>query len=266
MGRTVALVCGAGGGGIGMATSLTLAREGLEIVAVDHSQELVDETVRKVEELGGTCHAIAADLRDPGQRGTIVSRAIEMAGAIHKVANIAGGMAQSQWGRFEGTPDEVYRTVMALNLDYVFTICRDASAFMIENKIAGAFVNISSISAQPSATFHAPYGAAKAGVIVLTKSMAAELGQYGIRANVVAPGATKTARATGQLGEKMEARYSQWNPLGRTTSPQEIADSIAFLLSDKASAVTGQVLTVDSGMTARCALGGTEYFDGRSNW
>jgi NAD(P)-dependent dehydrogenase (short-subunit alcohol dehydrogenase family) len=266
MDKTVALICGAGGGGIGMATSLTLARAGAEIVAVDYSQELVDQTICRVEEIGGVCHGIVADLRDPEQRGATVARAIELAGAIHKVANIAGGMAQTQWGRFEGTPHEVYRTVRALNLDYVFTICRDAAAHMVKEKIAGAFVNISSISAQPSATFHAPYGAAKAGVIVLTKSMAAELGQYGIRANVVAPGATKTARATGLLGEKMEQRYSQWNPLGRTTLPQDVADSIAFLLSDKASAVTGQMLTVDSGMTARCALGGTEYFDGRSNW
>jgi NAD(P)-dependent dehydrogenase (short-subunit alcohol dehydrogenase family) len=263
--RTV-LICGAGGGGIGIATSLTLAREGVDIVAVDHAQDLVDETVRQVTSLGVVCRGIVADLRDPAQRGTIVSRAVEMAGTIHGVANIAGGMTSAQWGRFEGTPDEVWRTVMALNLDYVFTICRDAAAHMIERNIAGAFVNIASVSALPSATFHAPYGAAKAGVIALTRSMAAELGQYGIRANVVVPGATKTARATGLLGERMETRYAAWNPLGRTTAPQEVAESIAFLLSGKASGITGAMLTVDSGMTSRCALGGVEYFDGRSNW
>jgi len=266
MQRTVALVCGAGGGGIGMATSLALAREGMDIVAVDHGQELVDETIRQVAALGVACHGIVADLRDPAQRRTVVARAIGMAGAVHRVANIAGGMASTQWGRFEGTPDEVYRSVMALNLDYVFTICRDAAAFMVEQRIAGAFVNIASVSALPSATFHAPYGAAKAGVISLTRSMAAELGHYGIRANVVAPGATKTARATGLLGEKMEARYAGWNPLGRTTSPQEVAESVAFLLSDRASGITGAMLTVDSGMTSRCALGGVDYFEGRSNW
>lgn len=266
MEKTTALICGAGGGGIGIATSLTLAREGVDVVAVDHSQPLVDETIRQVTAVGATCHGIVADLRDPAQRNTIVARAVEMAGSIHAVANIAGGMAPTQWGRFEGTPDEVWRTVMALNLDYVFTICRDAAAHMIQRKIAGAFVNIASVSALPSATFHAPYGAAKAGVVALTRSMAAELGKYGIRANVVAPGATKTSRAIGLLGEQMEARYSEWNPLGRTTSPQEVAESIAFLLSSKATGITGAMLTVDSGMTSRCALGGVEYFDGRSNW
>ena len=266
MEKTTVLICGAGGGGIGIATSLTLAREGMDVVAVDHTQELVDETARQVTALGVACHGIVADLRDPAERSRIVARAVEMAGTIHGVTNIAGGMAPTQWGRFEGTPDEVWRTVMALNLDYVFTICRDAAAHMIERKVAGAFVNIASVSALPSATFHAPYGAAKAGVIALTRSMAAELGQYGIRANVVAPGATKTSRATGLLGERMEARYSEWNPLGRTTAPQEVADSIAFLLSDRASGITGAMLTVDSGMTSRCALGGVDYFEGRSNW
>ena len=266
MDKTVALVCGAGGGGIGIATARALARDGMDIVAVDFDQALVDETVRQVSDLGRTCHGIVADLRDPKQRGTIVARAVEMAGAVHRVANIAGGMAITQWGRFEGTPDEVYRTVMALNLDYVFTVCRDAAAHMVERGIAGAFVNVASVSALPSATFHAPYGAAKAAVISLTRSMAAELGRHGIRANVVAPGATKTSRATGVLGERMETRYGEWNPLGRTTAPNEVAEAIAFLLSDRAGGITGALLPVDSGMTARCALGGVEYFDGRLNW
>jgi len=266
MESTTVLICGAGGGGIGIATSLTLARQGVNIVAVDRTQELVDDAVRQVTAHGVACHGIVADLCEPAERGTIVSQAVAMAGIIHGVANIAGCMAATQWGRFEGTPDAVWRRVMALNLDYVFTICRDAAAHMIDHKVAGAFVNIASVSALPSATFHAPYGAAKAGVIALTRSMAAELGQYGIRANAVAPGATKTARATGLLGERMETRYAQWNPLTRTTAPQEVADSIAFLLSAKASGITGAMLTVDSGMTSRCALGGVEYFDGRSNW
>lgn len=262
----VALVCGAGGRGVGAATSDRLARLGADIVAVDFSQELVDETVANVRALGRACHGIVADLTIPEQRGAIVARAIEMAGKVDLVANIAGGTKQHQWGRFEGTPDQVYADTMALNLDYVFTICRDLTAYWIDRKVPGAIVNIASVSALPSAPFHGPYGAAKAGVITLTRSIAAELGHYGIRANVVAPGATKTGRATALLGEKMEARYRVWNPLARTTAPEEVADAIAFLLSDAARGITGTLLPVDSGMTARCALGGIEYFEGRSNW
>ena len=96
--------------------------------------------------------------------------------------------------------------------------------------------------------------------------MAAELGRHGIRVNVVAPGATRTGRATGLLGERMEARYRDWNPLGRTTAPDEVADAIAFLLSEAARGITGVVVPVDAGMTVRAALGGVEYFLGRANW
>ena len=137
---------------------------------------------------------------------------------------------------------------------------------MIERGIAGAIVNVASVSALPSAPFHAPYGAAKAGVIALSRSIAAELGQYGIRVNVVAPGATKTGRATGLLGEAMEERYRQWNPLAKTTAPEEVADAIAYLLSEGARGITGVLVPVDAGMTARCALGGVDYFEGRGNW
>lgn len=262
----VALVCGAGGQGVGAAASDRLARLGADVIAVDCTAELVDETVAKVRALGRRCYGVVADLTEPEQRATVVSRGVEMAGRVDLVANIAGGTRPHQWGRFEGIPDHVYREIMALNLDYVFTICRDAAAHMVEREIRGAFVNVASVSALPSAPFHAAYGAAKAGVITLTRSMAAELGQYGIRANVVAPGATKTGRADALLGEKMEARYRVWNPLAKTTAPEEVADAIAYLLSDAARGITGALVPVDAGMTARCALGGMDYFEGRGNW
>jgi NAD(P)-dependent dehydrogenase (short-subunit alcohol dehydrogenase family) len=262
----VALICGAGGQGVGAATSERLARLGADVVAVDYSAELVEETVEKVSALGRKCYGIVADLTVPEQRGKVVAQGIERAGRIDLVANIAGGTRPHQWGRFEGVPDHIYTEIMALNLDYVFTVCRDVTAHMIERGIRGAIVNVASVSALPSAPFHAAYGAAKAGVITLTRSIAAELGHYGIRANVVAPGATKTGRADQLLGEKMEARYRNWNPLAKTTAPEEVADAIAYLLSDAARGITGVLIPVDAGMTARCALGGVDYFEGRSNW
>ena len=262
----VALVCGAGGQGVGAATSRRLAELGADVIAVDMSQELVDETVVAVRALGRKCHGIVADLTVAEQRQTVVARAIELAGRIDLVANIAGGTLPHQWGRFEAIPDHIYTEIMALNLDYVFTVCRDATAHMIERGIKGAIVNVASVSALPSAPFHAAYGAAKAGVITLTRTIAAELGHYGIRANVVAPGATKTGRADQLLGEKREARYRAWNPLARTTAPEEVADAVAYLLSGGARGITGALVPVDAGMTARCALGGIEYFEGRGNW
>lgn len=264
-GRT-ALICGAGGGGIGTATSRLLAEAGVDIVAVDHSAELAEETVAMVKDIGRKCWPIVADLRDPAQAGRIVAKAREAAGRIDLLANVAGGMKAGTWGTFVKTPDDVYRDVMALNLDYVFTVSRDAALLMIEQGGGGAIVNVSSISALPTAPFHAPYGAAKAAVIALSASMAIELGEHGIRVNIVAPGATATDRARRMIGDLLDRRQKEWAPLGRPVTPEEIAQTIRFLLSDAASGITGQTIAVDAGLTQRSALGQPDYFKSRASW
>lgn len=264
-GRTV-LLCGSGGGGIGTATTKALVEAGAHIVGVDHLEALLDETAVLVESLGGRFHGVLADLRDPGQVQRIVPDAVALAGNIHYLANVAGGMQPKQWGRFEGTPDAVYRDVMELNLHYVFTLCRDALAHMKEHGEGGAIVNVASISALPSAPMHGPYGAAKAAVIALSRSMAVEAGRYGVRVNVVAPGATKTARAQRIAGSVLDDRQREWAPLQRPTTSDEVAFAIRFLLSAQASGITGQMLAVDCGITARSALGGIEYLEQRASW
>ena len=265
-GRTV-LVCGSGGGGIGTATIRLLAEVGADIVGVDFQQQLLDESAELVQSLGRRFHGILADLRDPEAVARITPAALAaVEGPIHYLANVAGGMQSRQWGHFEATPSEVYRDVMALNLDYVFTLCRDISLHIREHGEGGAIVNVSSISALPSAPLHATYGAAKAAVIAMTRSMAVELGRYGIRANVVAPGATKTARAERISGNAMDDRQRQWAPLQRPTASEEVASAIRFMLSSQASGITGQMLAVDCGLTARSALGGIEYLEPRASF
>ncbi len=260
----IALICGAGGGGIGAAASRMLAEAGADIVAVDRDQELVDATLAVVRGMGQRGFGIVADLRDPAQCARVVPEARRLAGRIDLLANIAGGMQAKQWGPVHGTPETDYREVMALNVDYVFAICRDAAALMIEQGGGGAIVNISSISALPSAPYHAPYGAAKAAVIALSRSMAVELGQFGIRVNVIAPGRTDTERTRKLRGDATESHATA--PLGRRVTSEEVAASIRFLLSDHASGITGQVLTVDAGLTAQCMMGGLEVFEGRRSW
>lgn len=262
----VVLVSGAGRGGIGTATSRLLTEAGAEIVAVDRDAALAGETAELVKSLGGRCHPLAADLTDPRAAAGLVEAALAAAGRIDMVANIAGGMQPDQWGRFEGTPEEVYRRIMALNLDYIFLVCRDAARIMKAQGGGGAIVNVASVSALPSAPYHSAYGAAKSGVIALTRSIAAELGPFGIRANVVAPGATRTERAARFAGDSLDRRQQDWAPLGRAVRSEEVAQAIVFLLSDLASGITGQTLAVDCGITARCVLGGLEHFEARLAW
>lgn len=257
-GGRVALVCGAGAGGIGTATARMLAEADAHVVAVDRTDALVDETRAMVTGIGAKCLGITVDLRNPSQSMSIVETIRREIGRLNLVANIAGGTQQGQWLRLDRTPDEVYESVFALNLDYVFRVCRDAARLMIDGNNPGAIVNVASVSAFASAPFHGPYGAAKRAVEALTQTMAVEWGAYGIRANTVMPGAIRTPRAV-STGAPLDARQKEWAPLGRPVEKEEIASAVMFLLSDSSSAITGQTLAVDCGMTARCALGSLDY-------
>jgi NAD(P)-dependent dehydrogenase (short-subunit alcohol dehydrogenase family) len=249
----IALVAGAGAGGIGSAVSNALAEAGATVVAVDRTQALVDETVAAVRRIGRETIGIVCDLREPTQVSTIVPRVSERFGRIDVLANIAGGTQPGQWKRFEETTDAIYRSVFALNLDYVFQLCRDCAALMLARHVPGSILNIASVSGLAAAPFHGPYGAAKAGVIALTQTMAIEWGAHGIRVNAIAPGAVTTPR----VGAGAD-RYKTYAPLRRPVNPVEIASAALFLLSDLASGITGQCLNVDTGLSARSLLGGID--------
>jgi len=255
----VALVCGAGGGGVGTAISQMLATSGATVVAVDRTGELVAETVAQVTQIGARCLGITADLRDRKQVDAIVPRIQSELGRVDFVVNIAGGTQKGQFGPLENTPDQVYDDTFALNLEYVFRVCRDAGKLMIEQGRGGVIVNIASVSGLLAAPFHGPYGAAKSGVIALTQTMAIEWGRYGIRANVIAPGSVRTPRSEASKAP-LDERAKTWAPLGRPVEKEDIASSIMFLLCDGAKGITGQLLNVDCGVSARCPIGGLEVF------
>jgi NAD(P)-dependent dehydrogenase (short-subunit alcohol dehydrogenase family) len=133
---------------------------------------------------------------------------------------------------------------------------------MIENGVRGSIVNWSSVSALDAAPYHGPYGAAKAGVAALTKTMAVEWGPLGIRVNAVAPGATRS----GQMGTRLDAsavgvtHQERWNPIPRKCEPEEIASAMLFLISDLASGITGHLIAVDSGVMALSSLGDLDHW------
>jgi NAD(P)-dependent dehydrogenase (short-subunit alcohol dehydrogenase family) len=180
-------------------------------------------------------------------------------GQLDLVANIAGGTQKGQWMPIQEVTDDIFREVFALNFDYVFRVCRDAGRLMIDRSIAGAFVNISSISALNSAPYHAAYGAAKRAVVAFTETMAIEWGQYGIRANTVTPGTVRTHRVVSS-GLDLDGP-AKTAPLQRPVEKEEIAAAVAFLLSDQAAAITGQAISVDCGVSKISVTGPLEFFE-----
>jgi NAD(P)-dependent dehydrogenase (short-subunit alcohol dehydrogenase family) len=248
----VVLVCGVGRGGIGGPTARLIAAAGATVVAVDKSREILDPTLADIEAAGGRCHGIVADLMDPAQSDPIVETAVRRFGQLDGVANVAGGTREDEWMRLEETPLDSFRASLNLNFEYTFRVCRDAAAYMIRNRRRGSLVNVGSMSSLTSAPYHGPYGAAKAAIAALTRTMAIEWLPYGIRANTVHPGAVPTERVMGRRSAKDKAPGS---PAVVFTPPEAVAHAIVFLLSDLASGISAQSLVVDSGISASYCTG-----------
>jgi NAD(P)-dependent dehydrogenase (short-subunit alcohol dehydrogenase family) len=251
-GKTI-LVCGVHKGGMGGATCRNIARGGGTVIALDNQQAYVDEIAAQVRELGGTCHTLTADLMDIAQCEQVIPRVLEDFGPIDGIANIAGGTRAEEWMPLEETPGESLWKTMQLNFAYVFYLCRDAAKFWIDTGRKGAIVNIGSVSAKDAAPWHGPYGAGKSGIIALTRTMANEWHEFGIRANSVSPGAVISERVI-EKGSRMSDRVKNSrdpNDVVIFTEPQEMANGIVFLLSDLASGISGQNLTIDRSLATK---------------
>ena len=165
-------------------------------------------------------------------------------GSIHYLVNVVGGAEVSDWSRAKDYELEMFDRIMTRNLRYALISCQRVASSLISGSTAGSIVNISSIATR-AVPLLAGYGAAKAGLEAMSRTMAAESGQYKIRVNAVAPGTVKTPRAGQDDMNDAAAKI----PLQRRAEPQDIADATLFLLSDKSSYITGQTLTVDGGAT-----------------
>ena len=232
-GRT-ALVTGASRG-IGAAIATELARAGASVVLGYRSG--ADEANALAAEIGG--RAIQADVAVAAD----AVRLVEEAGDIDILVNNAG---LTRDGLLARMPDEDWREVIETNLSSIFYTCRAVTRPMMKKR-AGAIVNVSSIVGLHGNFGQTNYGAAKAGIIGFTKSLARELGSRNVRANVVAPGYVKT-RLTDAIPEEGRALMLQNTPLGRLGDAEDVAGAVRFLCSDEASFITGEVLLVDGGL------------------
>lgn len=251
-GKTI-LVCGIHKGGMGGATVRKIAQGGGTVIALDNQQAYVDEIAEQVRSLGGTIHTLTADLTDIAQCEAVIPRVLRDVGPIDGIANVAGGTRAEEWMPLEETPSESFWKTLQLNFAYVFYLCRDAAAEWIRTERSGAIVNVGSISAKDSAPWHGPYGAAKSGIIALTRTMANEWQEFGIRANSVSPGAVVSERVIEKAGRMTDRVRASRDPNDTVifTDPEELANGIVFLLSDLASGISGQNLTVDRSLSTK---------------
>jgi NAD(P)-dependent dehydrogenase (short-subunit alcohol dehydrogenase family) len=258
----VVLVCGGSRGGISGATVRRAAAAGATVVAVDQAQDILDATIADVEAVGGRAHGIVANLMDPAQTDPLIETVWSRFGRLDGVANVAGGTRAEEWVPLDQTPTEMFRDTLNLNLEYVFRICRDAAAAMIRRDKPGAIVNVGSVSSIAAAPYHGPYGAAKSGIAALTRTMAFEWGRYGIRANTVQPGAVATERVMNRPATPHAGAALAGSSPGAGivwTTPDELANAIVFLLSDLASGVSGQTISVDSALSTKFCAGSRPF-------
>lgn len=238
-----AVVTGAGRG-IGKAIALKLADEGANIVINYRSSEKeAQELVSSIESRGGKALAVKADVSKFDEAENLLKAAKDTFGSVDVLVNNAGITKDNLMLRMK---EEEFDSVIATNLKGCFNCMKHVSSIMLKQK-SGKIINISSIVGLVGNAGQANYAASKAGVIGLTKSMAKELGSRGITVNAVAPGYIDTDM-TEVLSQKVKDMILDNIPLKRMGNTEDVANLVAFLASDKASYITGQVIHVDGGM------------------
>ncbi len=244
--QRVALVTGASGG-IGRAIATTLAQEGAAVVVHYHAhREAAEAVVGAIQEQGGRARAIPADVGVPAECQHLVAATVEAFSGVHILVNNAAILRDTLVLRMR---QEDWETVLNTNLSGAF-YCIKAVLREFVRQHHGRIINITSVVAQLGTPGQANYVAAKAGMIGLTKAVAREVASRGITVNAVAPGFIE-AGLTGDLRPNLVAQYLEQVPLGRAGKPEEVAAAVAFLASDDAAYITGQVLNVDGGLVMR---------------
>jgi NAD(P)-dependent dehydrogenase (short-subunit alcohol dehydrogenase family) len=242
----VVVVTGAASG-IGRATAIRLAEEGGQVMACDWDLERVTETVQLITDAGGQARALKTDVSNYDACGELIAAAVAWGGKLDVLVNVAGvgGFVHTT----EETPENFART-LGVNLHGPFNTARHALPHLLESQ--GNIVNVASIAGLEAHPYAAAYCASKGGVVMLTKALAMEYASRQVRVNAVCPGGIKTPFIKNfkpMEGSDVTLMMRMMSIIGRYGQPSEVSSAIAFLGSDEASFITGEVMRVDGGAT-----------------
>jgi NAD(P)-dependent dehydrogenase (short-subunit alcohol dehydrogenase family) len=241
---STALITG-GTSGIGRSAADKLAALGVHVIVVGRNPERGQKTVAEIRAAGGKADFISSDLQDASSAREVARRAVELGGGhVDILINNAGIYP---FGATHETTEEMFERVYALNVKAPYFLVAELAPLMAK-KGKGAIVNLSTMVADYGAPGMSLYGSSKAAINLLTKVWAAEYGHSGVRVNAVSPGPTRTA-GTEAMGEGLEKLAAE-APAGRPATPDEIAEAIVFLATDRASFIHGAKLAVDGGRSA----------------
>lgn len=239
--------------GIGRAAAVRFGRDGAAVLAVGRKATALNAVAQEVEQAGGRCVPFEADVTAAGAPDAIVAKAADAFGGLTTLVNAAGVIAM---GTVENTPDADWDAMIDINLRAPFRLMRAATSLLVASR--GSVVNVSSVTGLRAFPGVLAYCVSKAGVDQLTRCAALELAAHGVRVNAVNPGVviSNLHRRSGMNEESYAAfleRSKQTHPLGRPGEPDEIAELIVFLASDRAGWITGETISIDGGRHLTCA-------------
>lgn len=247
----VAIVTGAGSG-IGEASAIRLAEEGAKVVCADINEASAQKTANEIVASGGVAHAFAIDISDSVRCNAIVADTVTKYGSIDILVNNAGVNLP---GVFHEVSDEIIDKTLSVNVKGAMYLSRAVIPHMLALG-RGSIVNMSSVNGLVSEPFLSVYSASKGAIVMLTRGIALDYAQTGIRCNAICPGWVDTpinhahAKMLGGL-DHVYSTISSFQPIGRPGTSREIAHLVLFLASDESSFITGSVISADGGMTAQ---------------